>query len=464
MLDRNGMRRVLATVALWAATLPARAAVDVWDNTPGGNWETAANWTDGTTPTANDSATFNLAQTYTVNFAVDPGAIHALSVSAGNVTFRSTGGARTLLLTSGAGSQDILLSGATTTLNLGMASNPLHLTAGDDLSIQTGATLAVLFGSDVVANDLSDNGLNGTLRIDGAGSTLTLAGNVANVVGRSGTGSLTFQNGSTGNTINASLGLGSSLAAAANGSLSLLTGSTLSLGGNLLLADQNISGQTASISIQGANSALTQSGAASVTVGSATNGTATIAIGTTTGGGSFTTGTGLFTINKTGTVNVGSGSNTGTLIVKGDLTINGGLLQQSNAASVLDLAAGRTVTLQSGGRLILASPFTTDADQTFNLTGTNTKFEITGTNALTIGTGSNVSLDAGAVLTTGGRIDVAATASNGSLAVTGANSIATAWALPSSSKRTSLPSASQFTDLSFLRLSSTRSDTGAPML
>lgn len=426
MLDRKGMRKSLLAIALTlASVVDAPAAVDVWDNTPGINWDTGANWADGTAPTESDSAAFNLAQTYTVTFAVDPLAIQAMSVSAGSVTFRSSGGPRTLALTSGAGSQDLLLSSATTTLTLGVANNPMHLTVGDDLSLQTSSTLAVLFGSDLVANDLSDNGLNGTLRIDGAGSTLTLPGNVANFVGRSGAGSLTFQNGATG-IINASLGVGSSLAAAANGSMSLLSGSTLNLGGNLLLADQNIAGQAGSLTIQGASTALTQTGSAGVTVGSANNGNATVVIGTTASGASFTTGTGLFTINKTGSVTIGNGVNAGTLNVNGNLTINGGQLQQANATSVFDLAAGKTVSLQSGGRLTLASAFTTDADQTFNLTGTNTKFEITGANALSIGNDSDVSLAAGAVLTTGGRINIAAAAGSSTLVVTGANSIATA--------------------------------------
>ena len=84
-----------------------RAANDVWDNTPGVNWDTGANWTDGSTPGVNDSATFNLAQVYSVTFAADPAVIQALSVTAGTVTLQSSGGARTLSLTAGAGSQDL---------------------------------------------------------------------------------------------------------------------------------------------------------------------------------------------------------------------------------------------------------------------------------------------------------------------------------------------------------------------
>ncbi len=397
----------------------AHAASDIWDNMAGGNWENGANWADGSTPGINDSATFNLAESYSVTFATDPAVIQSMLVSAGGVTLRSSGGARTLQLTAGAGSQDLVVTGASTSLVLGTASNPLHIAAGDDLSIQNGGTLTIGFGSDVVANDLSGSGLNGTLRVDGTGSTLTLSGNVNNLIGTSGAGSLILQNGSTGNTISGALGLANSSAPGVSGELSIIGGSTLALGGNLTLATQNVSGQNGGLTINGNNSALTLSGAATTTVGSAANGTATIAIGTTTSGGTFTSGTGLFTINKTGTVTIGSGTNAGTLFVGGDVTINGGVLQKSNAASTLDFAAGKTVAVQGGGRLSIAGPFAVDSNQTFNVSGTNSKLEVTGTNALTIGGGAQVHLTDGATLNAGARIDVGAGAGSGTLTAAG---------------------------------------------
>ena len=256
MHDRIAFR-MLATIALAVMSLAGRtqAATDIWDNVPGGSWSNGANWTDGSKPTVGDSATFNLAQTYQVSFSADPGVIQALTVTAGSVTFLSGGGPQTLSLTAGAGSQDLVVGGATTMLTLGATGNPLHITAGDDLSIQSGATVAVRFGSELTANDLASGGLNGALRVDGAGSQLTLGGNVANMIGASGTGSLLLQNGSTGNSINADLGIASSAAAGATGSLSILSGSTLALDGNLTMSSQNISGQSSNLSIQGTDSA-----------------------------------------------------------------------------------------------------------------------------------------------------------------------------------------------------------------
>jgi hypothetical protein len=80
----------LFVVATYASV--ASAANDVWDNNPGGNWETGANWTDGSTPGTGDTATFNLAATYPVTFGVAPTAIQALTVTGGTVTFQSSGG------------------------------------------------------------------------------------------------------------------------------------------------------------------------------------------------------------------------------------------------------------------------------------------------------------------------------------------------------------------------------------
>lgn len=426
MLDRVVLR-ILAVLSLSAIGFAnrARGANDIWDNTPGILWSNAANWTDGSVPTIGDSATFNLAQTYQVTFNSDPGVIQALSVSAGSVTFLSSGGAKTLQLTAGAGSQDLVVSGATTTLTLGTNSNPLHITAGDDISIQNGGTVAVLFGSDLIANDLGA-GLNGTLRVDGAGSLLTLGGNVMNWIGSSTSGSLQLQNGSTGNSINADLGIASTLNTGTNGTLSILSGSTLVLGGNLTMASQNITGQSATISIQGTNSSLLQGGIGGVTIGSATNGTASVSIGTTAGGASFSTGTGLFTINKTGAVTIGGGSNTGTLQLGGDVKIDGGVLSKASAGSTLDFDVGKTITIQNGGRLSIAGTFAAETNQTFNVSGANSKIESTGAGGFSIGGGAEVTLSSAAALAVAGRIHVANAAGAGTLTVAGEGSTMTA--------------------------------------
>src|SRR2546423_489850 len=78
--------------------------------------------------------------------------------------------------------------------------NAMNLVAGSDLSLQGGSTLQVSFGSHMTAADLSPSGMNGTIRVDGAGSSLTLNGSlINNVIGMDSSGTLIFQNGGAGN-------------------------------------------------------------------------------------------------------------------------------------------------------------------------------------------------------------------------------------------------------------------------
>jgi len=84
-----------ALVAVGAWLPLAHSANDVWDGDgnvpPNGNWSFAPNWVDNSTPGNSDTATFNIADTYTVSFSVtNPAAIQALTISSGSVTFAST--------------------------------------------------------------------------------------------------------------------------------------------------------------------------------------------------------------------------------------------------------------------------------------------------------------------------------------------------------------------------------------
>ena len=114
---------------------------------PTGIWDSGNNWSgDNTTPGNSDTATFNLAQTYAVNFAADPLAIQNLTVSAGTVTFQNSGGVQTLDVTSG-GALDVFIG--TATLNLGTTSNtlPVNLMVGDVLFVTSGGILNINAGS-----------------------------------------------------------------------------------------------------------------------------------------------------------------------------------------------------------------------------------------------------------------------------------------------------------------------------
>src|SRR6478672_9925123 len=104
----------VGALMLIVASLPlSRAANDVWDGNglvpPSNNWSFDPSWVDNTAPGNADTATFNIADTYTVSFSVNNlDAIQALTVSAGQVTFASTSStARTLPVNSATGTQDV---------------------------------------------------------------------------------------------------------------------------------------------------------------------------------------------------------------------------------------------------------------------------------------------------------------------------------------------------------------------
>ena len=162
-------RSVVATAAAWwlVSGGPALANNDKWDAAASGVWETGSNWADNGRPGSFDEATFNLAGAYTVTFNGVPVPIQALSLTgAANVTFTSANSVdiRTLRVNSPitGGPQDVdIRNGAT--LSLGTfffvgGNKPLHLTVGQKLSVNSGSTLNVRFGSDVVTSGLNVGG------------------------------------------------------------------------------------------------------------------------------------------------------------------------------------------------------------------------------------------------------------------------------------------------------------------
>lgn len=411
-------------MALTATTPPAAAADDTWKTAASGNWETGSSWTDSSTPANGDTATIGQNGTYTVTFGAAPAAIQQLSVNNGaNVTFQSSGGAvQTLSVNASGGGQMVNLSGSGTTLTLGTSNHTLNLMAGSNLSVQSGSKLQVQFGSDVAASDFSSSGLGGTVIVDGSGSTLALNNSSAiNSVGAGGgTGTLTFQNSSTGNSINGALGIADDAIGNSTGIMSIVGGSAVSLSGNLTLATQNVTGQSASLVISGTGSSLTQSGASSITIGSATNGSAILQIGIPATNGTLTTGTGTLTINKTGSLYVGdfTGTFTGTLNANGNITVNGG---QFVAGTGFNWATGKIMTIENGSNVTFSGAYTTAANATYNIHDANSSLQMS-SSFLMLSNGASVNVSAGGGIgATGFNIG---TGSAGTLSVDGTNSSA----------------------------------------
>jgi T5SS/PEP-CTERM-associated repeat protein len=186
---------LLGWLTLALASMPTgEAANKTWTAAVSGSFNTAANWTGGA-PTSADTATFDKAGAYTVTFSSSP-TNQDLFFQAGNVTFNSSGGPHTYLL-NGAGGDDAVFTGGSLTLGAS-AATAIILNVQDDLMIRGNASLLAHFGSDVATQDLTvgDAGTSagdGTLTIDGPGSSLTVKGTA--LLGRSGeTGTLTVSN------------------------------------------------------------------------------------------------------------------------------------------------------------------------------------------------------------------------------------------------------------------------------
>ena len=166
-------------------------------------------------------------------------------------------------------------------------------------------------------------GLNGTLLVDGSGSSATVTNLDASYWG---TANVTFSNNAVG-TFAGDI----EMARGGTANVSILSGADLSVGGKLLLAAGGVSTNSATLNVNGAGSTITLS--SDLTIGHSSTGTAAINIGTTNAGGTLLAGFGDMKINKTGTVTVGSGTNTGALDSFGQVRITGGLLQVGTGSS-----------------------------------------------------------------------------------------------------------------------------------
>jgi hypothetical protein len=185
MFKSTKMRRVAAHLIslLVASSLSAPTIAITWDGNasspPSGTYSIANNWNPNQVPSSGGTATFNVDDTYTVTFGANASPIGQLDVTAGYVTFASTGSTKALPVTSG-GTQNVTITGGAT-LELGSVDNHrVNLTVGGQLTVQQGATL--YNNSQITANGnvTIDGGqisslppINGTLTV-ASGRTMTV--------------------------------------------------------------------------------------------------------------------------------------------------------------------------------------------------------------------------------------------------------------------------------------------------
>jgi hypothetical protein len=353
--------------AISLCSLMAKADVFEWTNPVNGNFNTAGNWTlvSGATaapPNAGDEARFNEAASYTVTF-LNNEASDFLNVTVGAVTFRSNGTDRTYTLTTGAADAAIL----TGTLTLGVVNDPLGLTIGDDLTVNSGGTLNVDFGSDVNVGDVVNVGTNsggGTVRVSGTGSSIDFGGAV-NLGVSGGVGTLRLENGSTDNTVRGLLQLiGGSGVAGSTGLLDVFSGSTLDTS-SIIVGNSASSSlvQTAELTVDGPGSDVEMLGASTLTVGDDTNPNivANLIVGNS---GTFNTGTGAILVRNSGTIVVNL---LGTFNANGNVTIDGGTLVRNDSTADFNLGSGLSLLAQNDAQFNFTDDYTINNNTTWTL-------------------------------------------------------------------------------------------------
>lgn len=465
---------LLSTTALVGLTAPTLAADTIWTGATDTDWSLSTNWDTSNVPTNADNVFVNTTTGFPV-IGVGTSAAGAIvtigDTAAGALQIQGTGAelnATSLVLGDGAqGNLSVANTGALNLTNdfyVGQGANGFAtitgssaLTAGNglvgfgdnttgqltfansatgtfssNLSVGIGmgsdGTLTINTGADVDTVNLnlgSNVGAQGTALVTGTGSTLDISAFVT--IGDSGTGILTIADNAvvTAN-LNNNVNVGNT--ASANGTVTVSSGGSLTLGGPFVVG--NLGTGTLTVDSAGtvsANSFQIGGGAGGI-------GTATV-----TGVGSILMANGLVVGNSgagtllveddadvivTNNVVVGnySGANgTATVTGSGSSLSAGGILYVGfDTAGDLTIADGGNVSATNGIQVGVASPA---GDGAIVVTGANS--QLVGNNGLSIGVSGGMGAvtvsDSGALMVTSGTTFVGtAVNSVGTLTITGA--------------------------------------------
>jgi fibronectin-binding autotransporter adhesin len=357
---------------LLLAAIPAVASAnnDTWKNAATGIFTTGSNWTDGSSPMSSDSAAFNVAGSYDIVVVSNPTNINlTVGVGAGP-RFLGGGTSRTYTLTGFAS----VAAGGTLTLG-GQPVFPVTLVDAGDLGVDGAAN--VTSGYDVTAGSLSvglTSGTTAAVNVTGAGSTLSTTGTTR--VGDGGSsGTLTYQTGA-GGLLAGEVHIADSGSSATRGTLQVLSGASVTAGGNIYAPFGSTTGRVAALTVDG---------------GTLTQNAGTLFVGSSTGG-------------SQSTVSVR----------------NGGLLDVSNLqvsdTGVITVSTGATLNVRGATRIDQTSVHVDPgALATF---GAHSSIDITGDSVLSIGDdlvapqGSTMTFQfGGGTLSVGGTLDVSSGAS-----------------------------------------------------
>jgi len=350
---QRGAVRIAAIglAATTALTAPALAANRVWNGQLDDNWFTAQNWDGSALPASPEVAVINNLSGTSMPF------ISGGNATAGTITVGTDGSTATLTINNGgalttgywydyiggvegtpavAGSNGtVVIDGVGSTWTSGMGVSVGHDGTGT-LRIVNGGALEA--GPVITIGSLV--GGVGTVVVDGAGSSLTATTAQAQVGGR-GTGSLTISNGGTVGLGSVQVGTGDiNTATGAHGTLLIESGGTLLM----TAADQqtiiaNEADTTGTATVTGAGSMWNAAG--TITIGYQGNGSATVSDGAT-----------VFTSKETyiayidgsrGSLTIDGANSTWTST--GNVGVGLGVLQGAQSATLGEL------TVSNGGRL-----------------------------------------------------------------------------------------------------------------
>jgi T5SS/PEP-CTERM-associated repeat protein len=352
-------RLLLVAIAFLCASNSGSAATLDWNNTAGGTYSTAANWTPSGPPLSSDTARFNLNNTYTVNVS-NSASINSLSVLQGDVTLNVNNSYSPLSTTNnsvgGAG------SGATLRVKQGN-----FFPGGFTIGSTAGTTGSLVFDTDLTATvgfgafNVGSSG-TGNLTIQNA-STLTTGSGAFIGLNSDGVGTATVTGTDSAWTIkNSALRVGSS----GTGTLNILAGGTVTA--YALEVGENLASNGA-ISMIGLGAIFTV----------ATTGTGT-GVGIANIGGSDPASPAASATLNLGTGAVMNLNGTTNFRTNAKINMNGGRLN----LNVVDFATGATVNWSSGQINFATAPTVTPSVLDILLNSTHT-----------LGTGRTLSATAG---------------------------------------------------------------------
>jgi T5SS/PEP-CTERM-associated repeat protein len=264
-----------------------------------------------------------------------------------------------------------------------MNNGQLNLTGG--FAITDRVTMIVDSGGTYSATTFTDIATtgDGTLIVDGPGSSATIGGGTDSFWGLNGnTAMVTLRNSATG-----SFGSGDIMTQNASTAIfEVQTGADLTFTGSTDINADGDAGSTGTLTVTGFGSTVTMSSSVTMNIGHASLGTATLNVFV---GGTFTKNAGSINLHPTGTINLNGGRVNAAMIDHtggGTFNFTGGTLNVGTFLGTLD---------QDGGALTPgASPGTTSVSGDYNLNAGSLTIEIGG---LTPGTEHDMVSVTGAV-------------------------------------------------------------------